>query len=287
MSELDTVTQWYILCGYVFVIGLCVGSFLNVVIYRLPIMLEREWTINALDFLQLNRYSPVDKPAFNLAVPRSACPVCNNQIELWQNIPIVSYLFLKGRCGFCSTPISIRYPVVELITGLLSIAAFVRFGFTVEFLAFLFLTFCLVALTGIDFDHQLLPDVITLPLIWMGLLLNSQHVFVDLASAVYGAAAAYLSLYIIFEVYRFITGKVGMGFGDFKLFAVFGAWFGWTALPGILFLSAAIGSIVGIVMMLSKGYGRDSRLAFGPYLAIAGWLCIVYPETFVFANWIK
>ena len=277
-------TNQALLISSVFLLGLLIGSFLNVVIHRLPIMMEREWRRHCAE---LDPAKPAPKePTFNLVMPRSRCPACQAPINAWQNVPIVSYLLLRGRCAACGARISVRYPLVELITGVLSVAVAWRFGFAWSLLAALAFTCSLIALSSIDLDHQLLPDSITLPLLWLGLLLsltpNGQGMFsipVDPRSSIIGAAAGYLSLWTVYHLFRLLTGKEGMGYGDFKLFAVFGAWFGWQMLPLIILLAAATGAVVGIALIIFKRHGRDVPIPFGPYLAAAGWIALMWgPE---------
>lgn len=287
--------------GSVFVLGLVIGSFLNVVIYRLPIMLEREWRAQAAEILPtagtaagsanaagLAPDASAPPERFSLVIPRSACPVCKAPITAWQNIPVISWLALRGRCAACKTRISARYPAVELATGILSAWAAWHFGFGIATACALAVTWALIALTGIDVDHQLLPDSITLPVLWAGLLaaviigpLSGASLPVSPRDAVVGAAAGYLSLWLVFHVFRLITGKEGMGYGDFKLFAALGAWMGWKVLPLIILLSAAAGAALGIAMILLRGRDRAAPMPFGPYLAAAGWLAMLYGNSLI------
>ncbi|GBG13272.1 leader peptidase / N-methyltransferase [Novimethylophilus kurashikiensis] len=247
--------------------GLMIGSFLNVVIHRLPRMMEREWRQQCAE---LNNEENVTVETYNLMVPRSACPSCGHAISAMENIPVVSYLFLRGKCAGCQTRISPRYPLVELLTGLLAGAVAWKFGFGLQaFVAFLFVA-CLVALTFIDFDSQLLPDDLTLPLLWIGLAFNLSNGFTDLKSAVIGAIAGYLALWSVYWLFKLVTGKEGMGYGDFKLLAAIGAWFGWQLLPAVILLSSLVGSIVGIGLILLAKHGRSVPIPFGPYLALGG-----------------
>ena len=295
-----------------FIFGLVVGSFLNVVIYRLPIMLEREWRAQAADMLSTapspapaaaTSPSPAAAPSpspaaatspappaerFNLVTPRSTCPACRAPIRAWHNIPLLSYLALRGRCAGCKTPIPVRYPIVELITGLASAWVAWHFGFGIPALCALVLTWTLIPLTGIDIDHQLLPDGITLPLLWLGLLASvvigpvpGASLPVAAFDAVIGAASGYISLWLVFHAFRLITGKEGMGYGDFKLFAALGAWLGWKLLPLIILLSAAAGAALGIGMIVLRGRDRAAPMPFGPYLACAGWLAMMYGDALV------
>jgi leader peptidase (prepilin peptidase)/N-methyltransferase len=281
--------------GSVFLLSLVIGSFLNVVIYRLPIMLEREWRDQAAEFS-----APIDETAaaatwvqdvpepFTLSTPRSACPACKAPIKAWQNIPVISWLLLRGRCASCDAPISKRYPLVELATGLFSATVAWHFGFGVPAACALLITWSLIALTGIDVDHQLLPDDITLPLMWTGLLaavfvapIAGSPIPVSAHDAVIGAAAGYGSLWLVFHIFRLITGKEGMGYGDFKLLAALGAWLGWKLLPLVILLSAATGAVLGILMIVLRGRDRAAPMPFGPYLAAAGWLAMMYGDVLV------
>jgi leader peptidase (prepilin peptidase)/N-methyltransferase len=278
--------------GFVFLIGLIVGSFLNVVVYRLPIMLEREWRSQAAEVLVAGSTSSSETdaplPRFTLSTPRSACPKCKTPIKAWQNIPVVSWLMLRGRCATCKTKISVRYPIVELTTGVLSAWVGWHFGFGTPAACALLVTWTLVALTGIDIDHQLLPDSLTLPLMWGGLLAaalvgSAAGVAVPVSprDALIGAISGYVSLWLVFHAFRLITGKEGMGYGDFKLFAALGAWLGWKLLPLIILLSAATGAVLGILMIVLKGRDRSAPMPFGPYLAAAGWLAMMYGDWLV------
>jgi leader peptidase (prepilin peptidase)/N-methyltransferase len=279
--------------GSVFLLGLMIGSFLNVVIYRLPIMLDREWRGQAAELTGLNDAATASPPPpspnrFTLATPRSACPACKAPITALQNIPVVSWLVLRGRCAACKAPISKRYPLVELATGLLSAWVAWHFGFGAAAACALLVTWTLIALTGIDIDHQLLPDSITLPLLWAGLLAAvligaepGAALPVSPRDAIIGAAAGYLSLWLVFHAFRLVTGKEGMGYGDFKLFAALGAWLGWKLLPLVILLSAATGAVLGILMIVLRGRDRAAPMPFGPYLAAAGWLAMVYGDTLV------
>ncbi len=283
--------------GSVFVLGLMIGSFLNVVIYRLPIMLDREWRAQAAEFTGPSTAAATAPTAssphpsserFTLATPRSACPACKAPITAWQNIPLISWLVLRGRCAACKAPISKRYPLVELTTGLLSAWVAWHFGYGAPAACALVVTWTLVALTGIDIDHQLLPDSITLPLLWAGLLAAvligpqpAAPLPVPPRDAIIGAAAGYLSLWLVFHAFRLVTGKEGMGYGDFKLFAALGAWLGWKVLPLVILLSAATGAVLGILLIMLRGRDRAAPMPFGPYLAAAGWLAMLYGDTLV------
>jgi len=271
--------------GLVFVLGLMIGSFLNVVIYRLPLMLEREWREQAAELLPTALGAAAAGDRITLSTPRSACPVCKSPIKAWQNIPVVSWLVLKGRCAACQAPISKRYPLVELATAGLSAWVAWHFGFGAVCACALLVTWALIALTGIDVDHQLLPDSITLPLLWAGLLASvvvgaSQFALpVSSHDAIIGAAAGYLSLWLVYHLFRLATGKEGMGYGDFKLLAVLGAWFGWKILPLVILLSALAGAVIGVLMIMAQGRDRAAPMPFGPYLAAAGWLAMMYGTT--------
>lgn len=262
------------------ILGLLVGSFLNVVIYRLPVMLEREWTSQCKTLLESgssNTEEP-EQASFNLVTPNSHCPKCDAAIKPWQNIPVISYLMLGGKCHNCKTPISKRYPIIEFVTGLLSCLAIWHFGFSWQGGAMLLLTWALIALTMIDFDHQLLPDNITLPFLWLGLIVNSFGVFCSLPDALWGSVFGYLSLWTVFWLFKLVTGKEGMGYGDFKLLAVLGAWFGWQMLPLIILLSSLVGASVGIFLLVLKNKGKSVPIPFGPYLAAAGWIAAIWGE---------
>lgn len=263
--------------GIVFVFGLAVGSFLNVVIYRLPVMMERAWRLHCHE-LTGQPDSQADPKPFNLARPGSHCPHCGHAIGALENIPLFSYVLQKGRCRHCQAPIAFRYPAVELLTALLSAVTAWHFGFGWQGLFALLLTWGLVALTFIDLDHQLLPDDITLPFLWLGLLLSLGGIFVPVETAVIGAIAGYLSLWTVFQVFRLVTGKEGMGYGDFKLLAMLGAWLGWQALPVIIILSSVVGAVVGIGLILFRGHERNVPIPFGPYLTAAGWLALLWGD---------
>lgn len=252
------------------ILGLLLGSFLNVVIHRLPKMMEYEWQQNCRDFLgQTDTQSPTETK-YNLVVPRSACPSCGHQISAIENIPVISYLFLRGKCKQCGAPISIRYPLVELLTGVLFAGISWKLGATgLTLMSWIFIS-ALVALTFIDLDTQLLPDDITLPLVWLGLLVNINHGFCDLQTAVIGAVAGYLALWSVYWIFKLVTGKEGMGYGDFKLLAAIGAWFGWQLLPAVILLSSIAGTIVGVSLIVFAKQGREVPIPFGPYLAMGG-----------------
>ena len=257
-------------------LGLVVGSFLNVVIYRLPLMMETRWRKDCCELLEL----PQEKGAqhLTLSTPNSHCPHCGSAIKPWHNIPVLSYLLLRGKCAACGVGISLRYPAVELVTGLLTLALAWYFPISWALLGAVLFTWALVALTMIDVDHKLLPDDITLPLLWLGLLFNLSGTYVSLADAVIGAMAGYLILWSVYWLFKLITGKEGMGYGDFKLLAALGAWLGWQALPLIILLSSLVGAVCGIALMFLKGRGREIPIPFGPYLAAAGWICLLWGD---------
>jgi len=258
------------------ILGLMVGSFLNVVIHRLPKMMERDWHAQCAE---LNGQTPATVAPYNLVVPRSACPHCGHAIGALENIPVLSYLFLKGKCKGCGAAISMRYPVVEAICGILSAYAAWHFGFGTAGIAAIVFIWVLIALTFIDFDTQLLPDDITLPLLWLGLLLNLNGVFTSLPDAVIGAVAGYLVLWSVYWAFKLATGKEGMGFGDFKLLAAIGAWFGWTMLPLVILLSSLVGAVVGIALIAFAKHGRNIPIPFGPYLAGGGLIALFWGQT--------
>jgi leader peptidase (prepilin peptidase) / N-methyltransferase len=279
--------------GSLFLVGLVVGSFLNVVIYRLPIILEREWRAQAAELAisaddSTQTAMPPVQERFTLSTPRSACPNCKAPIKAHQNIPVISWLMLRGRCASCKTKISARYPLVELATGVLSAWVAWHFGFGASAACGVLITWVLIALTGIDIDHQLLPDNMTLPLLWGGLIaavaigpIMGYPLPVSPRDAIIGAGAGYLSLWLVFHAFRLITGKEGMGYGDFKLFAALGAWLGWKLLPLVILLSAATGAILGILMIVFRGRDRAAPMPFGPYLAAAGWIAMLYGDILV------
>jgi leader peptidase (prepilin peptidase)/N-methyltransferase len=253
--------------------GLLFGSFLNVVIHRLPKMMQRE-SDNYV--AEESGQPPPHTDRYNLMVPRSACPHCDHQITALENIPVVSYLVLRGKCSNCKAPISARYPAIELLTGALSVAMIWHFGSGLAGLSSLLFLYLLVAMTFIDFDTQLLPDDLTYPLLWAGLIMNLNGTFVPLHEAVIGAAAGYLVLWSIYWLFKLATGKEGMGYGDFKLLAALGAWMGWTMLPTIILLSSVVGAVVGICLIVFAKRGRNNPIPFGPYLAAAGLIAMLY-----------
>ncbi|PAU51077.1 prepilin peptidase [Pseudomonas indica] len=264
----------FVLCALV--LGLLIGSFLNVVIHRLPKMMHRDWQSQARELLGLPAED--SRPVFNLVLPHSRCPHCNHQIRAWENIPIVSYLVLRGKCSACKAPISMRYPLIELACGLLSAYVAWHFGFGWAAGAALVLTWGLLAMSMIDVDHQLLPDALVLPLLWLGLIVNSFGLFASLEDALWGAVAGYLSLWSVYWLFKLITGKEGMGYGDFKLLAMLGAWGGWQILPLTILLSSLVGAVLGVIMLRLRNAETSTPIPFGPYLAIAGWIALLWGD---------
>jgi leader peptidase (prepilin peptidase)/N-methyltransferase len=261
-----------IACG---ALGLVVGSFLNVVIYRLPVMMKRAWNQECHEHVGISADTDEQQP-FNLLTPASRCPQCDHRISALENIPVISYLFLKGRCSGCGTPISLRYPAVELATAILSVVTALHFGYGLQTVAALGFTWALIALFLIDFDHQLLPDSITLPLLWAGLLLSLFNLFIDSHTSIVGAIAGYLALWTIFHAFKLLTGKEGMGYGDFKLLGAIGAWVGWQSLPIVILFSSVVGAAIGITLILFKGRDHSQPMPFGPFLAAAGWMTLLW-----------
>ncbi|MCK5829843.1 MAG: prepilin peptidase [Methylococcales bacterium] len=279
MQDLFSILQSspVLLTSLIFIVGLLIGSFLNVVIYRLPIMMQRGWKKECTEYLELKR-SDEDNEPFNLTLPLSRCPNCNADIKPYQNIPVVSYLFLKGKCANCKAHISLRYPLIESFTGIVSAIVAWHFGYSIEMFFALILTWSLVALSFIDLDHQLLPDSINFPLLWLGLFLSLFSVFTDSHSSIIGALAGYLSLWSVYQVFKLVTSKEGMGYGDFKLLAVFGAWFGWQYLPMIILFSSLVGAVIGISMIIFVKKDKNIPIPFGPYLATAGWIAMIWGD---------
>ncbi|NVZ36760.1 prepilin peptidase [Pseudomonas sp. 21615526] len=273
MTEILVYQPWVFVSGAL-LLGLIVGSFINVLVWRLPKMLEREWRAQAHEVLGLPA-EPVAAP-YNLMHPNSCCPRCNHPIRPWENIPLLSYVLLKGRCSSCHQPIGARYPITELACGLISAVVAWHFGFGWAAGAVLLLSWGLLAMSLIDADHQLLPDVLVLPLLWLGLILNSFGVFVSLHDALWGAVAGYMSLWSVFWVFKLITGKDGMGHGDFKLLAMLGAWGGWQILPMTLLLSSLVGVMGGLILLRLRKAQASTPMPFGPYLAIAGWIALLW-----------
>ncbi len=279
-------TETGVFTGAVFLVSLAIGSFLNVVIYRLPLMLQRQWRAQCAELA--GQPDPAPAATLSLATPRSHCPGCKALIKARHNVPVVSWLALRGRCASCGMAISARYPAVELATGLLSAVVAWHFGLGLAASAALLVTWFLIALTMIDFDTQLLPDDLTLPLLWLGLLASLWHVPGQAAAlpaapvdAILGAAGGYLLLWTVFHAFRLLTGKEGMGYGDFKLYAALGAWLGWQLLPLVLLLSAAVGALVGVTLIVARRHGRDVPMPFGPYLAGAGWVAMLWGREIV------
>ncbi|TDY01166.1 prepilin peptidase [Thiohalophilus thiocyanatoxydans] len=280
----------------VFVLGLLVGSFLNVVILRLPRMLHRQWQTDCLDYLTEHHprhlkagEPPAEAAPFNLLTPASRCPHCGHAIRARENIPLISYLLLRGRCASCRTPIAVRYPIIELVSGLLAALTAWQFGVTPLAAFAILLTWALIVLTVIDYDHFYLPDNIVLPMLWLGLLLNSQGLFTDIYSALFGAMAGYLALWSVYQLFKLLTGKEGMGYGDFKLLAMLGAWLGWQMLPAVILLSSVVGAVVGITLILFKRHQAGKPIPFGPYLAAAGWIALLWGPQLnqAYLNWLQ
>jgi len=281
--------QMALFVALVFLFSLMIGSFLNVVIHRLPIMMDREWRAQAKELLHPSESNATTTPEkYNLVVPRSACPHCKAPITAIQNVPVISYLFLRGKCANCGAKISPRYPLVELLTAVFSAIIAAKYGVTWWTAAALMMTWCLVALSVIDFDHHLLPDQITLPLVWIGLLLSlfatpGTPFSPDPRSSIIGGAAGYLSLWSVYWVFKLLTGKEGMGYGDFKLLAAFGTWLGWQSLLLIVLLSAFAGAVIGIGLIIFRGRDRNIPIPYGPYLAIAGWIAMLWGRDLISA----
>lgn len=276
-----------LLYSVVFLLGLMVGSFLNVVIYRLPLMMKHDWEEQCKETVDGDSHaSEKEAPRFNLVVPRSHCPQCKHEITALENIPVLSFLLLKGRCAECSKPISPRYPAIELLSAITSLIVVWNFGLSFETVFAILLTWALIALTFIDIDHYLLPDDITLSFLWLGLgahLVSNNLFGVDLQSAVIGAITGYLSLWIVYQLFRLVTGKEGMGFGDFKLLSMFGAWLGWQMLPLIILLSSATGAVLGGLILILNKKTREHPIPFGPYLCIAGWIAMIWGHELIAA----
>ncbi|QYJ75770.1 A24 family peptidase [Shewanella sp. FJAT-52076] len=283
----------FILLAFLF--SATIGSFLNVVIHRLPVMMKREWQQECNAYLEeyqpelfkkigkANLYKPIDcyPKRYNLVIPGSSCPKCGTHIKPWHNLPVMGWIILGGKCAACKARISSRYPIVEAFTGLTVATLAWHFGPTWQFVATALLTFGLIAMSGIDLDEMLLPDSLTLPLLWLGLLLNYHDLFTNLEDALIGAAAGYLSLWSVYWLFKLTTGKEGMGYGDFKLMALFGAWLGWQVLPLIILLSSLVGAVVGILMMVWKSHKRENPIPFGPYIAAAGWIALLWGQDIV------
>lgn len=286
MTELFAHFPW-LFVAVAFVVALLVGSFLNVVIHRLPIMMERDWREQCAAIMA-EPASELPEGRFNLSVPRSRCPSCGSMITAMQNIPVLSYLVLRGRCANCKAEISKRYPLIEAFTAVVTAIVAWHFGFGLEAAAAIVLTWSLIAISVIDYDTQLIPDSMSLPLLWIGLALSLFHpldgaerLFVDPKSSIVGALAGYLSLWSVYQLFRLLTGKEGMGYGDFKLLAALGAWLGWQMLPLIIMLSAIVGTMVGLTMIVFVRHDRNVPIPFGPYLAAAGWIAMLYGPAIV------
>ena len=258
------------------VLGLLIGSFLNVLVYRLPLMMQRDWQAQAREILE--QPALADAPLFNLVLPNSRCPHCGHEIRPWENIPLISYLLLRGKCSSCKAPISPRYPLVELACGLLSAYVAWHFGFGWQTAGMLLLTWGLLAMSLIDADHQLLPDALVLPLLWLGLIVNYFGLFTSLEAALWGAIGGYLSLWSVYWLFKLVTGKEGMGYGDFKLLAMLGAWGGWQVLPLTILLSSLVGAVLGLIMLRLRNAETSTPIPFGPYLAIAGWIALLWGD---------
>ncbi|BCA95394.1 type 4 prepilin-like proteins leader peptide-processing enzyme [Legionella antarctica] len=280
IQELIANSPWFIYL-VIALLSVCVGSLLNVIIYRLPIMLHDEWRQQCCELLSIEEKEK--KNQINLFIPRSFCPNCKNLVKAWQNIPLISYILLRGRCYQCKAPISIRYPLIELLTLLLSVYATWHFGFTLQLPFVLLAIWLLICLIFIDLDHQLLPDTLTLSLLWIGLIANTQNLFTSLPVAVLSAAGAYITLWVFIKLFYLVTGKIGMGHGDFKLFAALGAWFGWIFLPLILLLSSIAGAVIGLIYLQMRKKPRDTAIPFGPFLCIAGLISMFWGHTII--NW--
>jgi leader peptidase (prepilin peptidase)/N-methyltransferase len=261
-------------------LGLLIGSFLNVVILRLPARLEHDWQCQCRELLEITDSEVTQAPP-DLVYSRSRCPACGHSIRAYENIPVISYLILRARCSACGVRISSRYPMIELTTGLLFLLVALHFGPTIQTVAALGLTATLVALTGIDADTQLLPDTITLPLLWTGLLLSLFNVFTDPVSSIIGAIAGYLSLWSIYQLFRLLTGKEGMGYGDFKLMGALGAWMGWQLLPLVILLSSLVGAVIGLILMALNRHEKGKPMPFGPFIAAAGWIALIWGDDLV------
>ncbi len=280
LSTLETLPFFYF--SLIGLIGLLMGSFLNVVIFRTPKMMEQEFRSECCDFLDVQN-TEKDQRKLSLSTPNSTCPECQSPIKPWQNIPVISYIFLKGKCAECNTPISLRYPAIELVTSLLSVLTIGVLGLNIESLVALALLWTLITLTMIDIDTQLLPDSITLPLLWLGLIANSFGLYTDLTDAIWGAVWGYLSLWSVYWLFKIVTGKEGMGYGDFKLLAALGAWMGWQLLPLIILLSSLVGAVIGIAGIIILGRNKNIPIPFGPYLAIAGGIAFLWGNDIIHA----
>jgi leader peptidase (prepilin peptidase)/N-methyltransferase len=262
--------------GFVAALGLAVGSFLNVVIYRLPVMLKRSWQAECAEASGIAPVPAAPAERFDLVVPRSRCPSCGHSIRVWENVPVLSYLWLRGRCSACGTPIPLRYPLVEALTAVMSVLVAWRFGPGGQAAAALVLTWALIALAFIDLDEQILPDLITVPMLWLGLAVNLGGLFTSLEASVIGAIVGYGFLWTVYQAFRLLTGKEGMGYGDFKLLGMLGAWLGWQSLPAVVLLGSLGGALVGVSLILLRGHDRNVPIPFGPYLALGGWAALLW-----------
>lgn len=276
-----TQSLWLVISG---ILGLIVGSFLNVLIHRLPLMMFARWQHDYQQWQQQRNSTtlseaPSPATSFNLMRPGSHCPHCKHKLTVWENIPVISFMLLKGRCRVCHSSIAWRYPLVEGLTAILSVLTVAHFGITFISLLALIFTWGLIALAAIDFEQQILPDEITIPLLWLGLICNIKHAFTDLTSAILGAVVGYLFLWLVFWLFKLLTKKEGIGQGDFKLLAMLGAWLGWQALPGIILFSSLAGTVVGISLILTKRLSRSTPIPFGPFLAIAGWISLIWGKS--------
>jgi leader peptidase (prepilin peptidase)/N-methyltransferase len=280
---MDAINQYMALhptvtLTFLALLGLTIGSFLNVVIFRLPKMMENDWKCQCRELLELDE-EPA--PKLTLSTPNSTCPHCHHEIRPWENIPVLSYLYLRGKCGKCRAPISLRYPIIELATCVLTVMTVAFVGLNTEGIIALIFVWLLIAMAMIDFDTKLLPDNLTLPLMWVGILANLFGIYTTLEDAIWGAVAGYLSLWSVYHLFRLITGKEGMGYGDFKLLAALGAWMGWQYLPVIILLSSVVGAVVGISLILVRGRDRNIPIPFGPYLAAAGWIAFLWGDQII------
>ena len=270
--------QLWFLLACLMLFGLVVGSFLNVVIYRLPLMMESRWRRDCCELLEVEKEAQ-NEPPMSLATPNSHCPHCKAAVEPWQNIPVISYLILAGKCANCGVGISIRYPIIEFVTAAMTVALASQYDASLALLGAMLFTWSLVALTMIDVDHQLLPDDITLPLLWLGILFSLLGATISLQDAIVGAMLGYLSLWSVYWLFKLATGKEGMGYGDFKLLAALGAWLGWQSIPLVILLSSLVGAICGIALMIATRRGKDIPIPFGPYLAMAGWISLMWGDS--------
>ena len=269
--------QWLFYTAIV-LFSLCIGSFLNVVIYRLPVMLERDWHDQCQEFLELTPTDERKNEKLGLAAPASRCPHCGHKIRIHENIPVVSYVLLGGKCASCKTPISIQYPLIETVTAIMSVVVAWKYGVTFQTFGALLFTWTLIALTMIDVQKQLLPDNLTLPLLWLGMIFALFETYTSLQASVIGAIAGYLVLWTVFHLFKLVTGKEGMGFGDFKLLAAMGAWMGWAMLPQIILVSSVVGAIAGSIMLVTGKTRSQQPIPFGPYLAAAGWIALLWGQ---------